>query len=195
MPRVGIFGPMASGKSTVSRWFQEWGAELVDGDALGWEVLREPAIAAALGKAFGASVRSADGTVDRAALGAIVFRDASAMERLNAIVQPRLLERVREALRAEPAGPLLLDAAMLTTWGLEPELDGVVEVRAGEAARAARLVAARGFDEARALERIRGQQLPPVRNPKRHWIIHNDGDLAALRRRAEAVWKEIAALP
>ena len=195
MPRVGVFGPMASGKSTVSRWFREWGAELVDGDALGWEVLREPQIVAALVEAFGASVRSGDGAIDRAALGRIVFRDAHAMERLNAIVQPRLLERVRDALQAKAAGPLLLDAAMLTTWGLEPELDGVVEVRSGESARAARIVAARGFDAAQALERIRGQRLPPARNPKRHWIIRNDGDLAALRRQAEAVWKEIAALP
>jgi len=186
---------MASGKSTVSRCFEEWGAVLVDGDALGWEVLREPKIVAALVEAFGAAVRAGDGAIDRAALGRIVFRDATAMERLNAIVQPRLLARVREALQAAMAGPLLLDAAMLTTWGLEPELDGVVEVCAGEETRAARLAAARGFDAAQALERIRGQRLPPVRNSKRHWIIHNDGDLAALRRQAEAVWKEIAALP
>lgn len=195
MPRIGVFGLMASGKSTVSRWFQEWGAALVDGDALGWEVLREAGVAAALVEAFGAGIRVGSGTIDRAALGRIVFRDPAAMERLNAIVQPRLLERVREALRATAEGPLLLDAAMLTTWGLEPELDGVVEVRAAEEARTARLAAARGFDGAQARERIRGQRLPAVRNPKRHWIVQNDGDLAALRRRAEAVWKEIAALP
>lgn len=185
---------MASGKSTVSRWFQEWGASLVDGDALGWAVLREPAIVVALVEAFGAAVRSGDGSIDRVAMGRIVFRDSREMDRLNAIVQPRLLERVRDAL-GSAAGTVLLDAALLTTWGMEPELDGIVEVRAGDATRAARLVAARGFDAALAMERIQGQRLPPLRNPKRHWIIHNDGDLAALRRQAEAVWKEIARLP
>ena len=195
MPRIGVFGLMASGKSTVSRWFQEWGAALVDGDALGWEVLREPPIAAAIAEAFGSGVLAGGGAIDRAALGRIVFRDAGAMNRLNAIVQPSLLDRVRAALRAESSRPLLLDAALLTTWALEPELDGVVEVRADKETRTSRLVAARGFDPTTARERILGQRLPPPRNPKRHWIIQNDGDLAALRRRAEAVWKEIAALP
>lgn len=195
MPRIGVFGLMASGKSTVSRWFQEWGASLVDGDALGWTVLREPAIVAALVEAFGAAVRSGDGAIDRVAMGRIVFRDPREMDRLNAIVQPRLLDRVREALGSPAPGTVLLDAALLTTWEMEPELDGIVEVRAGDATRAARLVAARGFDAAQALERIQGQRLPPVRNPKRHWMIHNDGDLAALCRQAEAVWKEIARLP
>ena len=185
---------MASGKSTVSRWFQEWGAAVVDGDALGWEVLREPKIVMAVSAAFGDEVLTDDGVIDRVVLGRIVFRDAAAMTRLNAIVQPRLLERVRGALAAPAVGTTLLDAAMLTTWGLEPDLDGIVEVRAEEAARVSRLMAARGLDAGPALERIRGQSLPPVLNPKRQWIIHNDGDLAALRRRAEAVWKEIAAL-
>lgn len=185
---------MASGKSTVSRWFHEWGAAVVDGDALGWEVLREPDIVAALAAAFGDEAVTEDGAIDRVVLGRIVFRDATAMARLNAIVQPRLLQRVREALVASGPGTTLLDAALLTTWGLEPELDGVVEVRAEEAARVERLMASRGLNASAALERIRGQALPPVRDAKRHWIMHNDGDLAALRRRAEAVWKEIAAL-
>ena len=197
MPRIGVFGLMASGKSTVSRWFHEWGAAVVDGDVLGWEVLREPEIVAALREAFGAEVIAGGGSVDRAALGGIVFRDRAAMERLNGIVQPRLLDRVREALGAEAANGsvVLLDAALLTTWRLEPELDGVLEVRADEGARERRLMAARGLDAGAARERVRGQRLPPVRNAKRHWVIRNDGDLAALRLRAEAVWMEIAALP
>lgn len=194
---------MASGKSTVSRWFREWGAAVVDGDVLGWEMLREPEIVAALKEAFGAGIMTGasggagDGSVDRAALGRIVFRGRAEMERLNEIVQPRLLVRVREALDAAASSGsiVLLDAALLTTWRLEPELDGVVEVQADEGARERRLLAGRGLDASTARERIRGQRLPPVKNAKRHWIIRNDGDLEALRLRAEAVWKEIAALP
>jgi dephospho-CoA kinase len=117
------------------------------------------------------------------------------MASLNAIVQPTLLDRARVELSRPERGPVLLDAAMLTTWGIEPELDGVVEVRAGEAARVGRLRDARGYTEAEALARVRGQRLPPVRGAKRHWVLDNDGDLAALRREAEAVWNEIAAIP
>ncbi|HEU4333169.1 MAG TPA: dephospho-CoA kinase [Candidatus Eisenbacteria bacterium] len=194
MPRIGVFGAMASGKSTVSKWFREWGAALVEGDALGWSVLAEPEIVAALRAEFGPGIVDAPGGVDRARLGRVVFAEPSAMDRLNALVQPRLRARVREALEVAPPGVVVLDAAMLTTWGLEPELDGVVEVRAGESRRLERLRASRGFSEAEALERIRGQRLPPVRNAKRHWILHNDGGLAGLRRAAEELWREIASL-
>lgn len=194
MPRIGVFGAMASGKSTVSKWFGEWGATLVEGDALGWSVLEEPEIVAGLRAEFGPRIVDRSGGIDRARLGPVVFAEPSAMDRLNALVQPRLRARVREALEGAPPGVVVLDAAMLTTWGLEPELDGVVEVRAAEGRRLERLRASRGFAEAEALARIRGQRLPPVRNAKRHWILHNDGGLAELRRAAEELWREIASL-
>ncbi|HET7902941.1 MAG TPA: dephospho-CoA kinase [Candidatus Eisenbacteria bacterium] len=194
MPRIGIFGAMASGKSTVSKWFRDWGATLVEGDALGWSVLAEPEIVAALRAEFGPRIIDRSGGIDRARLGPVVFAEPSAMDRLNALVQPRLRTKVREALEGAPPGVVVLDAAMLTTWGLEPELDGVVEVRAEEGRRLERLRASRGFAEAEALARIRGQRLPPVRNAKRHWLLRNDGGLAELRRAAEELWREIASL-
>jgi dephospho-CoA kinase len=194
MPRIGVFGLMASGKSTVSRWFRDWGATLVDGDALGWEALRDPGVASAIETAFGSDALDAGGAVDRSRLGPRVFRDPEAMRRLNEIVQPVLVKRVRETLESQVAATVVLDAAMLTTWRLEPELDGVVEVRAPEETRALRLEAARGFTRAEALERIRGQRLPAVSRARRHWVVENDGGREALRRRAEAVWNEIEAL-
>ncbi|HSQ59666.1 MAG TPA: dephospho-CoA kinase [Acidobacteriota bacterium] len=194
MPRIGVFGAMASGKSTVSKWFREWGAALVEGDALGWSVLEEPEIVAGLRAEFGPRIVDASGGIDRARLGPVVFAEPAAMDRLNALVQPRLRARVRAALEEAPPGVVVLDAAMLTTWGLEPELDGVVEVRAAEERRLERLRASRGYAEAEALARILGQRLPPVRNAKRHWVLQNDGGSAELRRAAEEVWREIAAL-
>jgi dephospho-CoA kinase len=192
--RIGLFGLIASGKSTVAVWFRERGAAVVDGDALGWEIHREAPITAALAEAFGPGIVTADGIVDRAALGRIVFRDAAAMARLNAIVQPRLLERVREALANAASPVVVLDAALLTTWGLEPELDGVVQVVAPESARIERLRQSKGFGAEDAAARIRGQRLPEPKDAKRLWIIQNDGDLAALRRRADAVWRDVTAL-
>jgi dephospho-CoA kinase len=192
--RIGLFGLMASGKSTVASWFRDWGATIVDGDALGWEVLREARTVAALRATFGDAIVGRDGAIDRAALGAIVFRDGGAMARLNAIVQPRLSALVRQALSRPATGVIVLDAAMLTTWRLEPDLDGVVEVVAPEAARIERLRRAKGHAAEDAKARVEGQRLPPVGASKRHWIIQNEGDLATLRHRAESVWNEIAAL-
>ncbi|HEX7079143.1 MAG TPA: dephospho-CoA kinase [Candidatus Eisenbacteria bacterium] len=192
MIRIGVTGRMASGKSTVARRFQERGAIRIDGDALGWETLRDPDVKRRIEGAFGSQVMDGAGEVDRERLGRVVFPDAAAMERLNAIVQPALLERVRARLGVEGDGVLVLDAALIATWGLEAELDGVVEVLAPEPIRVRRLMRARGMTEAAARERIAGQRLPELGRARRHWRIQNDGDPAALTRRADRVWEEIA---
>ena len=195
MLRIGVTGRMASGKSTVARRFEAKGATRVDGDALGWETLREPEVKSAIASAFGADVLKGAGEVDRGRLGAIVFRDPGAMSRLNAIVQPRLLERVRASLDAATgSGVFVLDAALISTWELESELDGVVEVLAPLDARLRRLQDARGGSAADARERIEGQNLPPLGPTRAYWRIENDGDPSELTRRADLVWEEIMKL-
>src|SRR5512144_1454810 len=195
MLRIGVTGLMASGKTDVARRFVEHGARLDEGDVLGWEVLREPEVRERLVALFGPSVQAADGSVDRRALGRLVFGHASEMNRLNALVQPRLVRRVREALDG-PAGEgvLVLDAALLGTWSLIPELDGVVEVVAPAETRIARLAAFKEFPQAEARERVEGQRLPPVRGARRLWKIENAGTRAELYRRADEVWGEIERL-
>ncbi|HMI31090.1 MAG TPA: dephospho-CoA kinase [Candidatus Limnocylindrales bacterium] len=195
MLRIGVTGLMASGKTDVARAFQERGARILSGDALGWDVLHEPDVRERIGATFGRSVFAPDGSVDRRALGKIVFQDAAEMERLNALVQPVLERRVREAIDAPRGeGVLVLDAALLSVWNLEPDLDGVVEVLAPADARIARLAASKGFSEQEARERVQGQKLPPVRGVTRHWRIQNDGDRAQLLKRAGEVWDEIERL-
>jgi dephospho-CoA kinase len=186
---------MGSGKSTVSRRFQEHGAMLIDGDALGWEVLERAEVKEALAICFGPGVLSADGSVDRRALGKRVFADPSAMAALNAIVQPVLVARVREVLAGIRGDVVaVLDAAMLTVWRLEPEMDGVVEVSAPAELRLSRLRASKGFSEAEARERVGGQSLPKVRNARRHWSIENTGTPAELLAKADRVWLQVSQL-
>jgi len=194
MLRIGVTGLMASGKTDVARRFVEHGARLVEGDALGWEVLREPEVRDRLKAFFGTSVIDADGNVDRRALGRIVFGDASEMNRLNTLVQPRLLARVREAMEAKGEGVVILDAALLGVWNLAPELDGVVEVTAPAETRIARLAAFKEFPQAEARLRVEGQRLPPVRGARRLWKIENAGTREELMNRADQVWGEIQGL-
>jgi dephospho-CoA kinase len=194
MLRIGVTGLMASGKSTVARRFEERGAVRIDGDALGWEALRIPAVRDRIAAAFGPGVIGAEGGVDRGRLGAIVFADPEAMGRLDAIVQPPLLALVRASLAEVVAPVVVLDAALLSAWGLEWELDGVVEVTAPEPLRIARLRAARAYPEEEAVRRVRGQRLRPLGAAKRRWLIENDGGTAALTARADQVWGEITSL-
>ena len=195
MLRIGVTGPMASGKTDVARRFEERGARVISGDALGWEVLQESDVRDRIGSLFGPATVASDGSVDRRALGRIVFRDPSELDRLNALVQPRLGRRVREAVdSARGDQVLVLDAALLGAWNLAPELDGVVFVLAPVDARVARLAASRGFPQAEARERIEGQRLPPVRGMVRQWRIENSGTPAELVSRADEVWAEIERL-
>ena len=195
MLRIGVTGPMASGKTDVARRFEERGARVISGDALGWEVLQEPDVRDRIGSLFGPATVASDGSVDRRALGRIVFSDPSELDRLNALVQPRLGRRVREAVdSARGDQVLVLDAALLGAWNLAPELDGVVFVLAPVDARVARLAASRGFPQAEARERIEGQRLPPVRGMVRQWRIENSGTPAELVSRADEVWAEIERL-
>ena len=87
MLRIGVTGRMASGKSTVARRFEAKGATRVDGDALGWETLRDAEVKSAISSAFGTDVMDGAGEVDRGRLGTVVFRDHAAMNRLNAIAR------------------------------------------------------------------------------------------------------------
>jgi len=194
MLRIGVTGPMASGKTDVTRRFEERGARVLSGDALGWEVLAEPSVRKEIGALFGNSVLLDDGTVDRRALGRIVFKNASEMDRLNALVQPVLESRVRLALDSTGGeGVLVLDAALRGAWNLAPELDGVVEVTAPPKTRIARLQS-QGFSEADARERVEGQRIPPVRDARRLWRIENNGTRAELLKRADEIWETIERL-
>jgi dephospho-CoA kinase len=195
MLRIGVAGLMASGKSSVAKRFQEHGAVLVEGDALGWAVLQDSNVRDGLRACFGDTIVAPDGAVDRGALGRIAFRDAAAMERLNAVVQPVLERRVRGALFSLPGdGVAVLDAALISTWRLETDLDGVVEVFAPAEIRAERLRSSKGFTDAEARERILGQDLPPVRGARRYWRIENTGTRAALLAGADGIWGEIIRL-
>ena len=124
-----------------------------------------------------------------------MFGDVSELNRLNALVQPRLERRVREELESVGGeGVLVLDAALLGAWSLVPTLDAVVEVTAPAETRIARLSALKGFPPAEARERVLGQRLPPVRGARRVWRIENAGTRAELLRRADEVWGEIERL-
>jgi dephospho-CoA kinase len=195
MLRIGVTGPMASGKTDVARRFAERGARILSGDALGWELLREHPVRERIGALFGTSVLFPDGNVDRRALGSIVFKNSSEMDRLNALVQPLLERRVREALdSARGEGVLVLDAALLGAWNLAADLDGVVEVEAPAEERIARLMALKELSQAEARERVLGQRLPPVRGARRRWRIENAGTREELLRRADEIWSEIERL-
>src|SRR5919197_719785 len=147
MLRVGLTGGIGSGKSTVAARLVERGAVLIDSDVIAREVV-EPGTSglAEIVAAFGTDVLTGDGALDRPALAHVVFGDAEARQRLNAIVHPRVRERSAEIISAAPADAVVVqDIPLLVENGMAPLFPLVVVVHADEQERVRRLVPSPGM--------------------------------------------------
>lgn len=158
--RIGLTGPIGCGKSTVAGWLAARGAVVVDADALAREVTRpgEPAMAAIVAR-FGDRFRRPDGSLDRAALGRLVFADPAALADLEAIVHPAVRPRLVAAVTgAEAAGApvVVIEAIKLVEAGYARECDEVWLVTCSPEEQRARLVG-RGMAVADAEQRIAAQ--------------------------------------
>ena len=195
MLRVGLTGNVASGKTSVARLFQRWGATLVDADAIVHQ-LQEPGTAVfdAIVARFGPAVVTRDGTLDRRALGRLVFADPDARLALNAIVHPAVATRRSELLaeaRRDGAGIVVEDIPLLFEVLDPASFDVIVLVDAPVAVRRDRVMHDRHLpaDEA---DRMIASQLPAeAKRERSHYVIDNDGDRTTLELRAHAVWERL----
>ncbi|MBK5097135.1 MAG: dephospho-CoA kinase, partial [Gemmatimonadetes bacterium] len=195
MIRIGLTGSLGAGKSTVGQLFEGWGAARIDADLLAREAV-EPGTEglAGISREFGAGVIAPDGSLDRRALRGIVFADAEARARLEAIVHPAVdrlrEERVRQA-QESGAGVVVLEIPLLFEKDLRAEFDAVVTVDAPPSIRRARVVSSRGIspDEFLAME---AAQWPAGRKrTAADLVIWNPGDREALELDARRVWDAV----
>ncbi|MDP9429128.1 MAG: dephospho-CoA kinase [Actinomycetota bacterium] len=198
MRRVGLTGGIGSGKSVVSGLLAGRGAVVVDADLLAREVVAPgtPGLAAVVDE-FGPGVLTPDGALDRPALGRIVFGDADALARLNAVVHPLVAERTREEFAAaERAGARLVvhDVALLVENGLADHYDAVVVVAARPETQLHRLVHLRGMTEDDAQARIAAQAPLADKLAVATHVVHNDGAREDLERKVDALWEQLIAV-
>lgn len=197
MLNVGLTGNVASGKSTVAKLFEAWGATLIDADALVREAQQPgtPTLAA-IHDRFGDDVLAPDGTLDRAALRERVMADDAARRDLEGIVHPYVARRRAELARAAAARgvQVLVNDIPLLFEALDPAaFDCIVLVDAPVALRRERLVRARGLTP-EAADRLIASQLPAeVKRARSDIVITNDGTLAQLRDRARDAWRAVLA--
>ncbi|WP_327167918.1 dephospho-CoA kinase [Streptomyces subrutilus] len=195
MLKVGLTGGIGAGKSEVSRLLAGYGAVVVDADRIAREVVEPgtPGLDAVVA-AFGASVLTADGTLDRPKLGSLVFADPEKLRVLNAIVHP--LVGARSAELEAAAGPdaiVVHDVPLLAENGLAPRYDLVVVVDAAPGTQLARLVGRRGMTEGEARARMAAQATREQRLAVATLVIDNDGPLEALEHQVRTVWKDLVA--
>ncbi|WP_217224683.1 dephospho-CoA kinase [Streptomyces anulatus] len=193
MLKVGLTGGIGAGKSEVSRLLVKYGAVLIDSDRIAREVVEPgtPGLAAVV-EEFGPGVLTAEGTLDRPALGALVFADVGRLAALNAIVHPLVGARAAELERAAPEDAVVVhDVPLLTENGLAPFYDVVVVVDATTETQLERLVTLRGMTESDARARMAAQATRDRRRAVADLIVDNDGPLEALEPQVRTVWDEL----
>ncbi|UFQ15027.1 MULTISPECIES: dephospho-CoA kinase [Streptomyces] len=193
MLKVGLTGGIGAGKSEVSRLLVASGAVLIDADKIAREVVA-PGTAglAAVVEAFGREILSADGSLDRPRLGALVFADADKLAALNAIVHPLVGARSAELERSAPAEAVVVhDVPLLTENGLAPLYDVVVVVDASPETQLDRLVRLRGMSEEDARARMAAQATREKRLEIADIVIDNNGPLEGLQERVADVWADL----
>ena len=191
MLKIGLTGGIGSGKSTVARLLAERGALVVDADRIAREVLEPgtPGLAAVVAE-FGAGVLAADGSLDRAALAAIVFADEGARRRLDAIVHPLVRQRSAELVAAAPADAVVVnDVPLLVETGQAGSYDLVLVVDTDVETRVARLIG-RGLSERDARARIAAQATDEERRAAADVIVDNSGSPEELAEQVDRFWRE-----
>lgn len=193
--RIGLTGGIASGKSTVSARLAELGAVVVDADRIARDVVAPgtPGLAAVLAE-FGDAVLAADGTLDRPALGAVVFASEERRRALEAIVHP--LVREAGAALEEAAAPDALvvhDIPLLVEAGRSGDFDAVLVVDVPVETQVERMVRDRGMSEADARARIAAQASREQRLAVADVVIENTVTLDDLLARVDAVHADLVA--
>ena len=193
---IGLTGGIGTGKTTVSEILRELGAEVISADEAGHQVYERGAEGwREVVAAFGDGVLTPDGEVDRSKLGAIVFEDAGALKRLNAIAHPRIRLSIRgrlDELRERGVAVAVVEAALL----LEADWSDIVNeiwVTASSEESVIRRVMGRSRlaeDEVRA--RMRSQMPSGALTGHADAVIENDGSLMDLRAKVVTLWRDRA---
>lgn len=194
---VGLTGGIASGKSTVAKRLAEHGAVHIDADQVARRVM-EPGTPtlAAVAEEFGSDILREDGTLDRAALGARVFSDPAALQRLNAIVHPAVWELtrslIRDATAADPDAIIVYDVPLLVEANDDRNLgrhfDLIVVAHADMEIRLQRLIELRGMTEEDASNRLRSQAGDQARLAIADVVIDTNGSLEHTIKQADDLY-------
>ncbi len=192
MLRVGLTGGIGAGKSAVARRLAQNGAVIIDADLLAREVVAPGTSGLAeLVDLFGPRVLTADGELDRQAVGARVFADESARRQLEQVIHPRVRARTAELTRAAPATAIVVnDVPLLVETGLAPSYQMVVVVESDQGVRIRRLVESRGMTPQQAAARIAAQTDDATRRVAADVVLRNDKGLPELNTAVDLLFRD-----
>jgi dephospho-CoA kinase len=194
---VGLTGGIGAGKSTVSAMLAERGAIIVDADQIARD-LQSPGspVLDSMAERFGEHIIRDDGSLDRAAVAAIVFNDEAALKDLNGIVHPAMQAEIQRQIDEHRSTDrvVVLDFPLLgenPRKGLAATI--VIDIPVDVAVR--RLVDQRGMDEADARARINSQIKRDERLATATHVLDNSGDRDSLTAQVDELWQQLLELP
>jgi dephospho-CoA kinase len=184
---IGLTGSVATGKSTVAKMFKKCGAIVIDADELAREVVQpgKPAWREIV-RTFGRRILNLDRTIDRHALGAIVFHDKKKLRHLERIIHPRVArEQIRltkQAAKNDPKAVVIYDVPLLFEAGIDKRVDKTVVVAATRETQIMRLKNRNGLTRAEALRRIRSQMPLAMKRLRAYYILDGTKSRESLSR-------------
>ena len=192
--RVALTGGIATGKSRCLAGFGALGVPVIDADKLAREAVAPGTLGhSAIVRRFGSKVIGADGTVDRDALGRVVFDDARARQDLEGIIHPFVYTAIREwfdGLSRTPAFAVA-DIPLLYETGHERDFDLVIVAACDPAQQRQRLIARDGLSEAEARQRIAAQIPIDQKRAGADYVIDTSGELADTDRQVVEIWERL----
>jgi len=188
---IGLTGTIASGKSTTARILASWGAHTLDADDVAHQVMMpgmpayQPVVAY-----FGTGITMPDGSIDRRALGAIVFSDPHALAELEKRTHPAVIAYLEQWCSGIEQGVVVIEAIKLLEAGIHMRCDAVWVVSCTRAQQEIRL-RARNLDAEQIRQRIAAQPPLYLKLCAAHVIIDNSRDLADLHQQLQYAWQHI----
>jgi dephospho-CoA kinase len=196
---VGLTGGVATGKSTVAKMFKQCGAVVIDADELARDIVKpgKPAWHAIV-NTFGKTVLTPDRTINRQALGAVVFNNRVKLRRLERIIHPRVARQqvklTRQAVRNDPKAVVIYDVPLLFEVGIDKRVDKIIVVSADQETQLARLKKRNGLSRAEALRRIRSQMPLAKKIQRTDHVLDGTLSRTSLRRQVGRLLKSLRLL-
>ncbi|MEN8098319.1 MAG: dephospho-CoA kinase [Chloroflexota bacterium] len=188
---IGLTGNIATGKSTVLGMLEELGAEIIDADRLVHQLIRQDIeIQQSILNEFGDQVLSSDGSIDRKALGSIVFDNPLKLQVLEDIIHPAVGREVERVITATEADGLIIEAIKLLESELVNRCDYIWVTDCPEDVQLGRLVSERAMTPDEALTRIRVQPLQSIKLSRADIIIDTGGSLEWTRDQVDLAWAQ-----
>jgi dephospho-CoA kinase len=194
-PVIGILGGVGSGKSTVSRLFAQLGGAVIDADRLAHEVLKQPQVIEQICRRFGSGTVDETGHVNHKALAEIAFKDNIALESLNKIIHPQVIEKIDSLLKQYKLNTsvraIILDIPLLVEIGWQNRCDYLVFVECSFEERLKRLAETRQFDEIQLKKRENFQISLDKKAQIAHYIINNNSDESEVAEQVAQIFSSI----